>query len=174
MSSRASAAPVALRILSNPAYLCVVRAAAERYCLLAGFPDPLAQSIGLALDEALANVIKHGYSSRPNQPIHIEFQMRFSGLPEHQPPEGSGSTGLNPVPPAGAAGAAGTGEPDELFICVRDYGRQVRASQISSRPLEDIRPGGLGVHIMRSVMDRVEYRKRGLTGMELSMIKRKT
>ena len=154
MSSRSTAAPVALRILSDPAYLCVVRAAAERFCLLSGFDAPVAQSIGLALDEALANVIKHGYSSRPNQPIHIDFQMR---------PAGEG--------PAGSARADGAS--DELFICVRDYGQQVSASQISSRSLDDIRPGGLGVHIMRSVMDRVEYRKRGLTGMELIMTKRR-
>ncbi|MDD4889431.1 MAG: ATP-binding protein [Phycisphaerae bacterium] len=151
MSTRASAAPVALRILSDPAYLCVVRAAAERFCLLAGFDAKMAQSIGLALDEALANVIKHGYSGHPNQPIHIDFQMR----------------------PASGYGAHPNGEPNELFICVRDYGRQVSASQIASRSLEDIRPGGLGVHIMRSVMDRVEYRKRGVAGMELRMTKRR-
>lgn len=149
MTSRTSAAPVTLRILSDPAYLCVVRAAAERFCLLAGFEAKIAQSIGLALDEALANVIKHGYSGRANQPIHVDFQMR---------------------PPSGYGGHA-KGDPTELFICVRDYGRQVSQSQINPRSLEDIRPGGLGVHIMRSVMDRVEYRKRGVTGMELRMTK---
>ena len=58
-------------------------------------------------------------------------------------------------------------------MCIRDHGRSVDPSSIKSRDLDDVRPGGLGVHIMRSVMDRVEYRKRGLTGMELSMTKRK-
>ena len=44
--------------------------------LLVGFDAKSAQAIGLALDEALANVINHGYEGRPDQPIHVEFQMR--------------------------------------------------------------------------------------------------
>lgn len=148
MSSSAPSAPVALRVLSNPAYLCVVRAAAERFCLLAGFDGPTAQSVGLALDEALTNVIRHGYSGRPNQPIHVELCIRP------------------------ATDAMASPLTDELFIRVRDYGQQVDAARIIPRALEDIRPGGLGVHIMRSVMDRVDYRKRGVAGMELVMTKR--
>ncbi len=156
-------APVALRILSDPAYLCVARAAAERFCLLVGFEAKVAQSIGLALDEALANVINHGYSGRPNQPIHIEFQMRRPEAPADEAGSPPGEAPAKPAPPA-------TG--GELCICVRDYGRQVSAAQIKPRSLAEIRPGGLGVHIIRSVMDQVEYRRRGLAGMELRMFKK--
>lgn len=44
-----------------------------------------------------------------------------------------------------------------LRICLRDYGRQVSLETIRGRDLADVRPGGLGVHIMSQCMDRVEY-----------------
>ncbi|MCG3181668.1 MAG: Serine-protein kinase RsbW [Phycisphaerae bacterium] len=145
MTSRSAAAPVMVRILSDPKYLCVARSAAERFCTLAGLDAASSHAVGLALDEALANVIRHGYEGRCNQPIHIEFDRVEPG------PEG----------------------PDPaLRIRIRDYGCQVDASAINPRDLDELRPGGLGVHIMRSVMDEIRWRRRGLTGMELEMTKR--
>ncbi|MDQ7053549.1 MAG: ATP-binding protein [candidate division KSB1 bacterium] len=44
-----------------------------------------------------------------------------------------------------------------LRVLLRDYGRKADLSKIKSRELDDIRPGGLGVHLIRSVMDVVEY-----------------
>jgi len=46
---------------------------------------------------------------------------------------------------------------DELCIEIRDYGIQVPTEKIHSRDLEDVRPGGLGVHIMHQCMDCVEF-----------------
>ena len=46
---------------------------------------------------------------------------------------------------------------DELSVIVRDYGKVADRSPIHSRDLDDIRPGGLGVHIMHECMDSVEY-----------------
>ena len=37
--------------------------------------------------------------------------------------------------------------------------------------MEDVRPGGLGVHIIRSVMDEVEYSCPLDGGMQLRMVK---
>ncbi len=158
MSPRRPAAPVVLRIVSDPAYLCVVRAAAERYCLLVGFDAESAHAVSLALDEALANVINHGYGGQAGQPIHVELQMDA----------GPGAEQAEPSRPR-----ADNGQGERLCIRVRDFGRQVPADQIAPRPLEQIRPGGLGVHIIRTVMDSVRYRRRGLAGMELCMTKRR-
>ncbi len=58
-----------------------------------------------------------------------------------------------------------------LKIVTRDFGCQVDISQIKSRDLEDIRPGGLGVHIIKTIMDFVEYKKAEDKGMILTMIK---
>jgi anti-sigma regulatory factor (Ser/Thr protein kinase) len=46
---------------------------------------------------------------------------------------------------------------NELSVIVRDYGKVADRSKIHSRDLDDVRPGGLGVHIMHECMDSVEY-----------------
>ena len=46
---------------------------------------------------------------------------------------------------------------NELSVIVRDYGKVADRSKIHSRDLDDVRPGGLGVHIMNECMDSVEY-----------------
>ncbi|MEI8386827.1 MAG: ATP-binding protein [Verrucomicrobiota bacterium] len=40
---------------------------------------------------------------------------------------------------------------------LRDYGRTCDPAKIKSRELEDIRPGGLGVHIIKQAFDSVTY-----------------
>jgi len=46
---------------------------------------------------------------------------------------------------------------DRVRFVLRDYGRSCDPGQIRSRALEDIRPGGLGVHIIRQAFDTVDY-----------------
>ena len=46
---------------------------------------------------------------------------------------------------------------EEICIEVRDYGIQVPLEKIHSRDLGDVKPGGLGVHIMRNCMDCVDF-----------------
>lgn len=41
-----------------------------------------------------------------------------------------------------------------------------------SVPLEQRRPGGLGVHLMRQLVDEVRYRSGGAHGNELTLVKR--
>jgi len=44
-----------------------------------------------------------------------------------------------------------------LVIQLTDFARTVDCSKIKSRDLDDIRPGGLGVHFIHEIMDQVEY-----------------
>jgi len=44
-----------------------------------------------------------------------------------------------------------------IVIELMDFAPPVDQSTLVSRPLEAVRPGGLGLHLMRSVMDRVEF-----------------
>lgn len=44
-----------------------------------------------------------------------------------------------------------------LIFQLTDFARTVDCSKIKSRDLNDIRPGGLGVHFMHEVMDEVSY-----------------
>lgn len=46
---------------------------------------------------------------------------------------------------------------DRVRFTLRDYGQQCDPKLIRGRELEDIRPGGLGVHIIKHVFDFVEY-----------------
>ena len=62
-------------------------------------------------------------------------------------------------------------DPAGLKITLRDFGRQVDPCEICSRDLDDIRPGGLGVHIIKTLMDSVKYEKAESKGMILTMVK---
>ena len=130
-----------MSIVSVPAHLPVVRAAVERLCELMGFADEDRGGIVLAVDEALTNVIKHAYHGDDDKPIEIV---------------------LRPTESAGQAA---------LSIEVRDWGDVAEPAQIKSRDLEDIRPGGLGVHIMSSCMDEVTYTPAPDAGTVLTMLK---
>ncbi|WP_428355784.1 ATP-binding protein [Methyloprofundus sp.] len=45
----------------------------------------------------------------------------------------------------------------ELTFCLTDSAPTVDKSNIKSRDLDDIQPGGLGVHFINELMDRVDY-----------------
>lgn len=106
-----------------------------------GFNDGQAGQIALAVDEALGNVIRHGYGGRGGQPIELLLE-RISE---------SARTGL------------------QVTIC--DQGRQVDPASIVGRELSDVRPGGLGTHIIRGLMDEVEYARGEQCGMKLRLLK---
>ena len=45
----------------------------------------------------------------------------------------------------------------ELIARIRDNAPTVDAAAITPRDLDDLRPGGLGTHFMREIMDSVDY-----------------
>ena len=47
--------------------------------------------------------------------------------------------------------------PDALGIYLRDYGAPTDPEKVFPRDLDDVRPGGLGTHFIREVMDRVTF-----------------
>lgn len=134
-------AAVRLSVRSMPSHLRVVRSAVEEMCRLVGFDESSVTRIVLSVDEAMTNIIRHAYGGREDQPIEIEMS------------------------PLGASA------PEGLRICLRDHGRQVDYSRIRSRDLKDVRPGGLGVHIMTECMDRLEYQPAEGGGTLLTMVK---
>lgn len=46
---------------------------------------------------------------------------------------------------------------DEILIFLRDFADPVDATKVKPRELDDIRPGGLGTHFIREIMDEVEF-----------------
>jgi anti-sigma regulatory factor (Ser/Thr protein kinase) len=61
---------------------------------------------------------------------------------------------------------------DRVRFVLRDYGRTCDPGKIRSRKLEDIRPGGLGVHIIKQAFDVVEYSPQP-RGTKLTLEKRR-
>lgn len=131
-----------LVIMSEAKHLPKVRQAVEAIGGLAGFCPKDCHAMALAVDEALANVIKHAYGGARDKTIEIDIQQL------NQKDKSSG-----------------------VEIRIRDYGKTVEPSKIKSRELTDVRPGGLGVHIMKKIMDQVIYECPPDGGTRLRMIK---
>jgi len=62
--------------------------------------------------------------------------------------------------------------PGRLRIELVDWATFVDPAKIVSRPLDHVRPGGLGVHLMKSTMDVVDYLKNAHGGTTLVLEKR--
>ena len=56
-------------------------------------------------------------------------------------------------------------------VQIRDFGLSADPSTFQSRKLDDVRPGGLGIHFIRSAVDSVEYKIQAEGGTLLKMIK---
>lgn len=154
---------IRLQMRSNPLYLSgareMVGAVARRLC----FSDEACGQISLAIDEALCNIIRHGYERRSDGPIWISIYP-IGGVAVPALP---GSKGKDDS-------SCACGPTTAIKIVIEDEARQVDPDAIRSRDLDHVRPGGLGVHIIRSVMDEVTYERRadgGGMGMRLTMIK---
>ncbi len=61
---------------------------------------------------------------------------------------------------------------DVYEVRIDDYGTFVDPARIKGRPLDEVRPGGLGVHLMQRVMDEVSYTENRWGGTSLTMRKR--
>ncbi len=61
-----------------------------------------------------------------------------------------------------------------LLMELTDTGKKADVSKIAPRKLDDVQPGGLGTHIIRTVFDSVTYDTHGETGTVLTLIKKKT
>jgi anti-sigma regulatory factor (Ser/Thr protein kinase) len=123
-----------MELRSNPEMLCVVRTALGQLAQTLGFAEPECRALVLAVDEALTNIIRHAYQGNAERPIEASFRRI----------EAAGN---------GVSGAA-------LEIVLEDRGVTVDHKKLCGRALEDVRPGGLGLHFMRECMDTVEFRRR--------------
>jgi len=58
---------------------------------------------------------------------------------------------------------------EDLIVKIRDFGKQVDISKIKPRDLDDVRPGGLGVHFIKSICKDVHYEHQSDGGTELTL-----
>jgi anti-sigma regulatory factor (Ser/Thr protein kinase) len=59
----------------------------------------------------------------------------------------------------------------ELIIIIEDFGCQWEPDNLAPRDLDEIRPGGLGLHIMQCVMDCVDFDCSSTFRNQVKMIK---
>ncbi len=111
--------------------LCVVRQALGQLAAGLGFSEAECHAVVLAVDEALTNIIRHAYRGNAEQPIEASFHR---------------------------IEAAQNGQRREaLEILLEDRGPAVDPEKLCGRALEDVKPGGLGLHFIRECMDTVEF-----------------
>jgi serine/threonine-protein kinase RsbW len=133
-----------MRIESDPAQIAVVRRAAEDFATAHGFDDTATAAIGLCLNEALANVIRHAYENRPGRPIVITIEYLAQGTP--------------PAP--------------VMQITIRDWGNGVNPDTLPPKPHDPLTPGGVGLICLGKLMDDITYTPQQ-DGMLMTMVKRK-
>jgi anti-sigma regulatory factor (Ser/Thr protein kinase) len=77
---------------SDPRFLSFVRAAIDELSVIYGLTAEESIGVTLAIDEALANIIRHAYKNRHDQTIEFdcfvnEAQMEFTLLDHGEPPD---------------------------------------------------------------------------------------
>jgi serine/threonine-protein kinase RsbW len=76
-----SSEKLGFKFTSNPANLSAVRKSIEEFCSSPGGLDVRAcEEIGLVVNEALANVIRHAYGGEHDKPIDVTVEHRAGGV----------------------------------------------------------------------------------------------
>lgn len=108
-----------------------------------GFNEKEIYAIQLATDEAASNVIEHAYEGTPDAELEISCGMQG----------------------------------DAITIVLRDHGKPFDPSSVRQpnlkADLSERQVGGLGIYLMRKLMDEVRYESAGKGGNLLTLIKRR-
>jgi anti-sigma regulatory factor (Ser/Thr protein kinase) len=94
-------------------------------------PRGVRDAFGVALEEMILNVINHGYQGRDDRPIAVDIAI----------------------------------EKSEVVVAIDDWAPPfdplTTPTPDVSLPLEQRKTGGLGTHLTRGLMDRIEYQRTG-------------
>jgi serine/threonine-protein kinase RsbW len=115
-------------------------AAVTAWCQQNSIPSEMEYPVNLALDEIVSNVIRHGWKDGGEHQIQVQVYRRG----------------------------------DEVCAEVEDDGLPFNPLEAPApdvtRPLEERPVGGLGIHLVRHIMDGLEYRRHG--GKNLLIMKK--
>ena len=96
----------------------------------------------LALEEIVTNIISHGYADEREHEIRVRLRVQWQ----------------------------------EVTVEVEDDGKAFNPLEVPvpdvTRPLEERPVGGLGIHLVRTLMDGLEYKRQGNTNL-LTMTKKR-
>lgn len=127
MSARKKNRAAQLKVKSRTENLSEIRDFVSGNARAAGIPEATVENIILAVDEACTNIIKHAYNLSPEGEIIIKIDY----------------------------------DEEKFMVTIIDYGKSFEPDRV---PLPDLqkyyrehRVGGLGMYLMKSLMDNVEY-----------------
>ena len=122
-----------LTIPSATRYLEEVRSFVEVHTIEAGFDPRSIEQFKVAVDEACTNIIKHAYQGDESHAIDISITIYL----------------------------------DRCTVCIKDEGNAFKPQEYHEPDIFELarkrQAGGFGVHIMRRLMDHVEYASEGST-----------
>jgi serine/threonine-protein kinase RsbW len=72
--------PQVMKLKSDPCICTPVRKDVEEMACRLGFDDKATGELGLCVNEALANVIRHAYGNKHDQPVEIEISPIDGGI----------------------------------------------------------------------------------------------
>lgn len=97
-----------VKTTSDTSQLAVVRRQVEAFCQDGGFDERAVGEIGLCVNEAMANIIRHAYRGRAGEPIEVTASITDGTLNvslrdwgEGQPPGTLPTEKLDPMKPGG-------------------------------------------------------------------------
>ena len=108
----------------------------------AGLDERTTFHVQMAVDEACSNIIEHAYGGESDEPITVSWHC----------------------------------EGEKFIVTIRDWGKPFDPSAVPEPrldvPLEELPVGGLGLYIMRKLMDEVTFHFDDVEGNILRMVKR--
>lgn len=130
-----------LSVNSSTKNLSKIRNFIKSNSIKAGFNEETASKIVLATDEACTNIIKHAYKYKEDKKINIYF----------------------------------TFNKNKLTISITDEGKHFNSKSIQEPDLkkyyEERRVGGLGMFLMKKLMDEVKYSQPNSTKNKVTLVK---
>jgi len=130
-----------LKIPSQSDNLAIIRDVVAKVASRVGFDTDEASKIELAVDEACTNVIKHAYANNSNQMIEVSIKV----------------------------------DQKKLIIIVADKGKGFNPDEIKlpdlNKSIKEGRKGGLGLCLIKTLMDKVEFEIKPGSKTQVKMIK---
>ncbi len=122
--------------------VAVLRDSVEEAARRAGLDEPTCWALKLTVDEACTNIVRYAYANMPAGLIHLECHF----------------------------------DPEAVVVVLTDHGRPFDPNDVPvpdlSANVEDLPVGGLGIHIIRQLMDEVTFTFDPVKGNRLRLVKR--
>ena len=131
-----------LHVPSSTENLAMIRDFVTNIGVRAGLDEAQVMRLTLAVDEACANVMEHAYGSEPVHEVTIRGEL----------------------------------DNNEISFVIVDTGKHFDPAALESEPVEELvrkrKSGGLGLRLIRTIMDDVQYRIIPGEKNELRMVKK--